>query len=46
MSGIAVIIPCLNEAQHLPATLKALSATFDATEPPVEIIVVDGGSED
>lgn len=46
MPGIAVIIPCLNEVQHLPATLKALSAASDAAIPPLEVIVVDGGSED
>ena len=37
---ISVIIPVLNEAHHLPATLAALEHTN------VEIIVVDGGSSD
>jgi hypothetical protein len=37
---LSVVIPTLNEAEHLPATLAA------AAEDGVEIIVVDGGSTD
>lgn len=47
MSGIAVIIPCLNEAEHLPATLQALvEARESFANGSLEIIVVDGGSDD
>ena len=38
---ISVIIPALNEAAHINKTLSGLQ-----TEPGVEIIVVDGGSND
>ena len=38
---ISVIIPALNEAEHLKATLLSLQ-----TDPAPEIIVVDGGSRD
>jgi rSAM/selenodomain-associated transferase 2/rSAM/selenodomain-associated transferase 1 len=38
---ISVIIPALNEAEQLPATLKAAAAGN-----PFEIIVADGGSRD
>ncbi|RJR33426.1 MAG: DUF2064 domain-containing protein [Desulfobacteraceae bacterium] len=37
---ISVIIPCLNEEEHLEKTIRSASDTD------VEIIVVDGGSED
>lgn len=37
---LSVIIPVLNEAEHLPATLAGLNI------PEIEIIVVDGGSQD
>lgn len=46
MSRIAAIIPCLNEAQHLPGTLEALQTAFAAADMPAEVIVVDGGSSD
>ncbi len=39
--AISIIIPTLNEAQSLTATLKSAQATVE-----VEIIVVDGGSSD
>lgn len=38
---ISVVIPTLNEAEHLPATLADIWRA-----PEVEIIVVDGGSQD
>lgn len=40
---LSVIIPTLNEAAALPATLKALSKLSPS---PLEIIVADAGSED
>ena len=40
---ISVIIPTLNEAQHLAATIAQVQA---AASQPLEIIVVDGGSQD
>jgi rSAM/selenodomain-associated transferase 2/rSAM/selenodomain-associated transferase 1 len=39
---LSIIIPTLNEAAHLPATLEALVTV----EEDFEILVVDGGSED
>ncbi|HAC62530.1 MAG TPA: glycosyltransferase [Cyanothece sp. UBA12306] len=43
MAGLSIIIPTLNEANCLPYILRCLSAL----EPPaVEIIIVDGGSQD
>ncbi|MGQ9920464.1 MAG: TIGR04283 family arsenosugar biosynthesis glycosyltransferase [Desulfobacca sp.] len=38
---ISVVIPALNEADHIPATLASLGA-----DPAVQIILVDGGSQD
>jgi rSAM/selenodomain-associated transferase 2/rSAM/selenodomain-associated transferase 1 len=40
-STLAVVIPTLNEAEHLAATLRAVAAGQ-----PDELIVADGGSED
>lgn len=42
---ISIIIPTLNEAANLPATLEAIRAGF-APRGNVELIVVDGGSSD
>ena len=39
--AVSVIIPTLNEAEHLPLALKSAAASR-----PVEIIVADGGSRD
>ena len=41
MEIISIIIPTLNEEKHLPATLTGLADRKD-----IELIVVDGGSED
>src|SRR5512145_266656 len=43
MTRLSVIIPCLNEAAHLPGLLEVLQAQ---TCPPDEIIVADAGSTD
>ena len=43
MSGVALVIPMLNEAASLPRLLRSLSILEPA---PDEIIVVDGGSKD
>lgn len=39
---ISIVIPTLNEAQHLPAALAAIPAG----PPAAEVLVVDGGSDD
>jgi rSAM/selenodomain-associated transferase 2 len=41
--SLSVIIPCLNEAEHIPATLASLER---ARSRGAEIVVVDGGSDD
>ena len=41
----SVVIPCLNEVDHIGACLDALDAQQGLTHP-VEVFVVDGGSED
>lgn len=43
MSGIAIVIPMLNEAASLPRLLRSLAALCP---PPEEILAVDGGSGD
>lgn len=43
MSKVAIIIPALNEAEHIGALLRDFSRQGDAV---VEIIVADGGSTD
>jgi len=43
--SISVIIPVLNEAQHLKQNLQRLFASFDALAS-VEVIICDGGSTD
>lgn len=40
---VSVIIPTLNETDHLPTLLRSLEAAHDS---PVEVVVVDGGSTD
>ena len=42
MAGLSVIIPTLNEAKHLPLLLADLLRWKD----PLEILVIDGGSND
>jgi glycosyltransferase involved in cell wall biosynthesis len=41
---VSVVIPCLNEARHLPGLLDSLRAQAGGAE--LEVIVVDGGSTD
>lgn len=41
---VLVVIPCLNEAAHLPGLLKQLRA--EASDGSVRIVVADGGSND
>ena len=41
----SVVIPCLNEVRHIGPCLDALDAQQGLTHP-VEVFVVDGGSED
>ncbi len=43
MSGVAIVIPTLNEAAALPRLLRNLRALVP---PPAEILLVDGGSAD
>jgi rSAM/selenodomain-associated transferase 2 len=43
---ISVIIPVINERDHLPATLAAISRAAESTDLIAEVIVVDGGSDD
>jgi rSAM/selenodomain-associated transferase 2 len=40
---LAVVLPALNEAEHLPAALKSLAAQ---TAPAERVLVADGGSSD
>lgn len=42
---ISVVIPCLNEAEHIDATLQSLLDQVDPNER-WEVIVADGGSDD
>jgi glycosyltransferase involved in cell wall biosynthesis len=41
--GVAVVIPCYQQAQFLP---DAIESALAQTEPPAEVIVVDDGSTD
>src|ERR1700739_3436887 len=43
MTGVAIIIPLLNEAAGLPQLLRSLAAL---EPPPAEVLAVDGGSAD
>lgn len=41
---ISVLVPCLNEEEHLPSFLSSLAAQFWVTN--FELVIVDGGSSD
>src|ERR1700724_2950976 len=43
MTGVAIVIPMLNEAAGLPLVLRSLAAL---EPPPAEVLAVDGGSTD
>lgn len=43
---ISVVVPCLNEAHNLAALLRLLSTAARAYDGSVEVVVVDGGSDD
>jgi glycosyltransferase involved in cell wall biosynthesis len=43
VSGIAIVIPMLDEARSLPRLLRCLAALHP---PPAEVLAVDGGSQD
>ena len=43
MTGVAIVIPVLNEAAGLPRLLRSLAAL---DPPPAEVLAVDGGSAD
>lgn len=43
MSGLLIVIPCLNEAAHLPGLLERLRAEAPQD---ARIVVADGGSDD
>ena len=40
---VSVVIPCLNESHHIECTVRSL---LDGTVQQVEVVVVDGGSND
>jgi dolichyl-phosphate beta-glucosyltransferase len=44
--ALTVILPCYNEAERLPGTLRALLAHLSAVPGEVEVLVVDDGSTD
>lgn len=46
MPYLSVIIPCYNEANRLPATLRDIAEYLLHTREPVEVLVVDDGSTD
>ena len=43
MTGVAIVIPMLNEAAGLPRLLRSLAAL---EPPPAQVVAVDGGSAD
>ena len=46
METIAVVVPCLNEAENLQLLLPQVNAVLKGLEIPAEVYVVDGGSTD
>jgi glycosyltransferase involved in cell wall biosynthesis len=45
-TALTIVLPCYNEAERLPATLKAYLAHLSRVPGEVEILVVDDGSTD
>ncbi len=43
MTGVAIVIPMLNEAAELPRLLRSLAVLEPS---PMEVLAVDGGSAD
>lgn len=46
VQSIAVVIPCLNEAQNLTLLLPQLGAVLQELAVPAQVYVIDGGSTD
>ncbi|HEY7838049.1 MAG TPA: dolichyl-phosphate beta-glucosyltransferase [Terriglobales bacterium] len=45
--SLSIVIPAYNEAQRLPATLRAIAVHFSRQQPgTVEVLIVDDGSSD
>jgi len=44
--ALSIVLPCLDEAERLPATLRAYLAHYPAGRAEVELLVVDDGSTD
>ena len=44
--GLSLIIPCFNEVKNIDPLLKKLEALSSSVEFPIEVIVVDGNSDD
>jgi glycosyltransferase involved in cell wall biosynthesis len=45
-TALTVVLPCYNEAERLPGTLRTLLAHLSLTPGAVEVLVVDDGSTD
>jgi dolichyl-phosphate beta-glucosyltransferase len=45
-TALTVVLPCYNEAERLPGTLRTLLAHLSGTSGQVEVLVVDDGSTD
>lgn len=46
MPSVAVVIPCLNEAENLEALLPRVRTVIGGFDLPAEVYVIDGGSTD
>jgi glycosyltransferase involved in cell wall biosynthesis len=44
--AVSLVLPCLDEAERLPATLAALLARYPPDRTEVELLIVDDGSTD
>lgn len=43
---LSVVLPCLNEGQHLASSLETLARVLDSLVLPYELVVIDDGSTD